>query len=291
MKLIKHKFSYLNIHIIHRIYNNLIFIKMRKVLILAIVNLVFIISSYAQQNKDSLDVRVNVLIDKTKNKTINEEEKSELIGYVFQIQNKGFKLEERKRDYANSLIEINKALVIWTAIGDTASIANLLKFRGGLLYGRLKEFEKGKIDLNNAITLFKKIKMVGGDAVSYHDYSILYDHESKIDSALYYENRALDIWKELNDPFRIIVSNNQLIHLYQKQKKFEKAAQIQKETDLILNQSKVVENPMFDFYYVSFELYTVMKNDSLAKKYKDLYLAKLEALKKEGIIEKSMYEL
>jgi len=262
---------------------------MRKILILVFANLAFITLCMGQQNVDSLDVRIKVLIDKTKNKVISKSEKDELIGYVFMIQNKGFSLQEKQGDYANSLIQIQKALTIWEAIGDTLCIANLLKY-DAVLYGKLKQFDKGKRDVNKAISLYKSKQVDGGVAISYHDLSLLYDQESKIDSALICEIKDAEFWKKEPDTLRIVVSNNQLIHLYQKQKKFDIATKIQNQNDLMVKPATLAWNPLINFYFVSYELYNSMKNDKLAKKYKDLYTATLSDLKKEQLFVKSMYE-
>jgi len=262
---------------------------MRKILILVFVNLAFITLCMGQQNSDSLDVRIKVLVDKIKNKTISEAEHSELIGYVYRVQSKGFALEEKQHDFANSLIQIEKATALWEAIGDTLSIANLLKYKG-VLYGKLKQFDKGKRDLNKAISLFKSKQYESGVAVSYHDYSILYDQESKIDSALFYETKAVDFWNIEHDSMRIVVSNSQFINLYLKQKKFDTAIKFVNQTDLILKQVKIPDVMALNFYYISYALYNTTKNVELAKKYKDLYTEKIEGFKKDNIMMKSMYE-
>jgi len=59
---------------------------------------------------------------------------------------------------------------------------------------------------------------------------------------------------------------------------------------LILKQAKVDDVVAMNFYYVSYSLYNAMKNSELAKKYNDLYTERINELKKENIIVKSMYE-
>lgn len=259
-----------------------------KILIL----IIFLNSSnfcWAQTNLDSIDTRINLLVEKSNNKSINKVESKELRNYIFAIQNKGFLLEEEKHDYQNALVQIDKALSIWILLKDTLSEANLRKFKG-LLLGHLKRYEEAESEAKNAISLYDLKDFMQGVAVSQHDLSLIFDLEGKIDSALHYENMSNSFWNRQNDTSRIVVSNNQLIHLFHQQKAFSKAEKIQRETDILIKNSNPHWHPLLNFYYVSFQLYDELKNNETASMYKKLYNDKIDLLKNEGIITKSVYE-
>ena len=81
---------------------------------------------------DSTNNQIALLLNKVADKSISDEERKELKGLTYTIQNKGFSLEEMSHDYKNSLGEIDKALAIWIAMADTINEANNRKFRGYL---------------------------------------------------------------------------------------------------------------------------------------------------------------
>jgi len=242
-----------------------------------------------QQYNDSTTARINLLVEKTKHNTITSGESSELRRYIFNIQNKGFVLEEKQQDYSNALAEIDKALSIWKSIGDTLSIANLQKYKG-YLYGKLKQFEKGKSELRSSIELFKIKSFDAGVAVSQHDFSLLYAFENNIDSALYYEIASNNFWITRKDTLRIVVGYIQLIYLYQKKKNIKQAVELQQLSNAMLNNTNTQWLPLINFYYVSYKLYEETKNNKLTEKYKKLYSTKIAELKEKNIIAKSNYE-
>jgi len=261
-----------------------------KLLFVILFNLALIVGTcVGQQTFDSTTLRINVLVGKSNNNTITDAEKGELRMYIFKIQNKGFMLDEHQADYNGALVEIDKALLLWSAIGDTLSMANLKKYKG-YLYGKLLQFSKGKQELNTAISLFSAKQFESGVAVSYHDFSLLYEMEKKLDSALFYENAALKYWQSQNDTFRIIVSNNQLIHIYTKQNNLDHAIEIQTITENMIHKFNLHWNPLINFYYVSYLLCKKKKNSKLSNHYKKLYGSKIDELKKDNINAKSMYE-
>ena len=260
-----------------------------KILIL-IIFLSFSNFSWAQTNLDSTDMRINLLVEKSNNKTINKGESKELSNYIFAIQNKGFLLEEEKHDYQNALVQIDKALSIWVSLKDTLNEANLRKFKG-LLLGHLKRYEEAESEAKKAISLYDLKDFEQGVAVSQHDLSLILDLEGKIDSALHYENISNSFWNKNGDTSRIIVSNNQLIHLLRQSKDFSKAEKIQNQSAVLIKNSNTHWHPLINFYYVSFKLYDEFKNNETASLYKKLYNDKIDLLKKEGIMTKSVYEM
>ena len=245
--------------------------------------------SVAQENTDSTDLRIKMLSEKYNNNSISKDETAELRNLIFSIQNKGFMFDEEKHDFQSALIQTDKALKIWISIKDTLSEANLRKYKGYLL-GHLKSFTEAELETKKAIALFKKKNFEPGVAVSQHDLSMVFDFENKTDSALYYENISNFYWTSVSDTFRIMVSNNQLIHLYRKLKEFEIAAKIQNQSELLSKSPELHWNPLINFYYVSYLLYNEMKLKNKASNYLRLFLDKIEILKNEGTIAKSIYE-
>jgi tetratricopeptide (TPR) repeat protein len=260
---------------------------MRNLILILLLN--FSNLCWAQTNIDSIDMRINLLVEKSNNKTINKGESKELRNHVFDIQNKGFMLEEERQDYQNALMQIDKALYIWVSLKDTLSEANLRKFRG-LLLGHLKRYKEAESEAKKAISLYDLKNFKQGVAVSQHDLSLIFDLEGKIDSALHYENKSNFFWNNKGDTSRIIVSNNQLIHLFCQSKDFSKAEKIQNQSENLIKNSKTHWHHLINFYYVSFQLYDELKSNETASIYKKLYNDKIDLLKKEGIMTKSVYE-
>lgn len=247
------------------------------------------ISCYGQINTDSINDRVGYLVQKNNEETITEIEKKELRSIGYQIQNKGFISVEKFQDYKNALTPIDSAISFWTLTKDIANEANLRKYKGMIL-GHLNRFEEGKYEINKAINLFESLNIDFGVAVSKYDMSQLLDLEGNIDSALIYQLEATDFWTSKKDTFRIIANNNQLIHLYCRKGLYQKAELIQNMNELILKPD-LHWNPKINFYYVSYELFTLLSNENKADLYKDLYFEKLQILEKdENIRTKSIYD-
>lgn len=244
---------------------------------------------YGQNLSDSaINNRIIVLLKKFQSDTLDHQEALEIKTLTYQIQNKGFSLEEMTHDFESSLIQINKALNIWVILKDTLNEANNRKFRG-YLFAHLNKFSEGKDEIFRAITLFQLKDKSFGVAVSKFDLSKVYELENKLDSALFFANISLEYWKNKKDTFRIITINNQLINLLIKTKKYRYASQIQRETKMMITDG-LHWRPLIDFYYISYFLYKKMHFFNSKKYYFKLYNNKIKLLKKENIIAESTYK-
>jgi tetratricopeptide (TPR) repeat protein len=228
------------------------------------------IYSIAQTKQDSINARVQLLIEKNNNKTISKEDKQDLLNYGYKIQNKGMYLEEYKHDYINAIPHIEKAIQFWIAIKDTANEANLRKYKGYLL-GNVGEFEEGKKEIHQAINLFKKVHYDPQyEMVCLYDLSLLYDKENKLDSALYYEKMVNNFHASDTIQGRLFTSNTHLTNLYRKLKDYQQAEKFQIKNEQIPH-GDYHWDPLINFYYVSYMLYTETNQTEKAEKFKKLY--------------------
>lgn len=248
--------------------------------------LILLLGSYghAWAQADSTDR----LLYKLQSNTITDAERKQLKAYGFDYQNGGQVMDESKHDFAGALILTNKAVTIFHALHDSLNEANNLKFKGYLL-GRLGRIGEGKKEIQQAINLFGIKKAGWGVAVSQFDLARVFEFENKFDSALFYCNLAISYWKAKGDNGRIFLNQNMLIHLLTKLNRLPGAGVLQSES------TKMAENPvhhwqgLLDLYVVSYNLFRVAQEDSLATHYQQLYAAKLAALKAEGITARSYF--
>jgi len=243
--------------------------KKLKYLLILIIGFYSMIT-FSQNQIDSIcQVRDN-LIGKAKNKTLSEKDKKTLIKLVFEIQNRGFKLEENYSDALNSLVWIDNAIPVWIALKDTSMYANLLKFKG-LLLGYIGKHYEAKLVIRQAISLYTLKNQEFGVAVSYFDLSKVYEQEAKIDSAFYFINLALKYWVTKNDTSRIIGQNIQLINLYLKTGDISNAKILQQYTEKNLRINKEYWYNQMNFYYLSYKINEYDNNVVLRDKYYKLY--------------------
>jgi len=256
---------------------------------LGLITLFISLMGFGIATPDSIvDAQINYLLEKIISATINDNERIELKTLNYAVQNEGFILEEKSKDYEGSLVQINKALNVWIALNDTINEANNRKYKGYLL-GNLNMFPEAKNEINLAIKLFQLKNYNYGVAVSQFDFAQVYKLENKLDSALFFANLALKFWKAEGDKKRILIINNLLIAIYTQSKKYTYAEEIQLESKEISKLEGMYWMPLIDFYCVSYQLYE-QTNSSSAETYRTLYNKKKEYLKKQGISANSKYE-
>jgi hypothetical protein len=250
---------------------------------LTIILLFIILFSFGgkSQTDTTNDSKINFYLNEFKAKTLSDKDKKELKMLLWGVQNKGFRLEEGAHDYKGALVQINKALQLWIEIADTASEANLRKYKGYLL-GHLNEFPEAKTEIHRAIDLYRSLNMDFGVAVSQFDLSKVYELEPKLDSAKYFAQTALTYWKTQADTGRILDNVNELINIHNKLGEYSKSEKIQKESQPLLMAKDLIGPEITDFYFLSCQLYEKLKNSDMANKYKKLYSDRSEALKKKG---------
>jgi len=223
-------------------------------------------------------VSLNNLL-KSQKETISEEKKKEIIPCVYEIQNEGFYFDEKKCKYDSAKYKIESALKIWQHINDTLNQANLLKYLG-YLNGRLGYFDSGKKQISGAINLYTIKKVEYGVAVSLFDLSKIYEFENKIDSAIFFSNKALNYWKQKNNSGRIVGINNNLINLFLKKKELQNSKSL-----IAKNNNYVVKDEIYwlqelDFYFISSQYFLKIKDKKNKKKYLTLYSDKISELEK-----------
>jgi len=237
-----------------------------KVLITFILCL-FVGQGYSQDSTIlKYEKQSDTLVFKLKEKKITDDEKKELKKIAFIIQNYGQNLGDSKGEYKSSLKYINKAIELFTNLRDTLSQANNKKFKGYLL-GMLGEYPEAKAETQAAIKLYTLKNVFSGVAVSQFDLCRVYDHEQKIDSAIYYCNLSLNFWKSANNTWRIFNVETMLIHLLTKSKKYDSANFTLKECEKIIENKEIEPRDLSDFYLVLIQLYTVTNQKNLEKLY------------------------
>jgi len=257
----------------------------------------FPLPAFNQDLPDSVYARIKILLDKNSARPLSAPETREIKNLTYLIQNRGFGLQERLRDYKDALVYTDRALAIWTELKDTANEANLLKYRG-LLLGNLGDFAQAKKEISKAIELFGKKKMDFGIAVSEFDLSRVFALENKPDSALYYANDSKEFWKIKENSDRIFTINNRLMNLYYVSNDLKKAKDVQEESQALLKESQtLLKNEkmeglnLLDFYLLSERIYKKLASVELADNYRALYGIEIEDLKTGGrSIPKSDYE-
>lgn len=261
---------------------------MKKIIIISLIFSSIFLNIFSQNNTDSLNTHISKLIDKKNNLKISKSEKIELLKYGYSIQNKGFILVENENEYLKALISIDSAIAFWILLKDTNNEANIRKFKG-LVLGNLNRFEESKKEIFHAISLFEKTNFEFGVAVSQYDMSLVYEMENKLDSALFYQIRAVEFWNKKNDTSRIFVNNTQLMYLYYRLNDYKVAENIQKINKNFLNNKMYYQN-ILDFYFVSNKIFVGINNNEKAKFYKTKYLEKIKDLENENIYKKSIYD-
>lgn len=156
----------------------------------------FICSCSSGQYADdsATNKNIHLLLEKFAGGTMDSSERVQITTLTYAIQNKGFGYIANNNDYERSLMEIDRAILVWSTLRDTPNEANMLKYRGYLL-GKLRRFAEGKQEIEKAIHLFTLKNRMTGVAVSQFDLSLLYDMQSNTDSALHYALLALNFWK------------------------------------------------------------------------------------------------
>jgi hypothetical protein len=241
---------------------------------------------YSYDSATNRDIRL--LLEKFTAGTMDSSDRKQITQLTYAIQNKGFYYSEYyKAEYDSSLIEIDRALLVWTTLRDTANVANLRKFRGYLL-GKLKKFEAGKKEVRESIRLYTLINRPAGVAVAQYDLSYICVLASQPDSALYFGRRSYQYFLQRNETLRIVIYGNHLLQAYGSLKRYKEALQIQKQTQAALDRDTEVWpkhnlKHLADFNYLSGILYRKLGQNVEAKKYREKHENFLGLFKIEGV--------
>lgn len=226
---------------------------------------------YKEKNpQKSIDYNKNAaeLFSKSKNKTWT----------ALSYQNIAFTYEEELKNYQEALKYVDKALQLWSELKDTLGEANILKYKG-FLYGKIKDFSKAMIFINQAIEKFTAKNFEQGIGVCYFDKSQVYFEMGNMDSCKVYLLKSKAIFKKNNEYLRIFIVNNQLMRIYINSDDYLTAKDFFDENEKIANKNEIYWEHLLSFYEMS-EV-TLKRTNFLdkasiyGKKYSDLKL-KLE---------------
>jgi tetratricopeptide (TPR) repeat protein len=197
-------------------------------------------------------------------------------------QNVAFAYEEGLSNYREALKYVEKALPIWREIKDTMGEANILKYQG-LLYGKIHEFSKAKVAINQAIIKFRSKNFEQGVGVCYYDLSQVYFEMGNIDSCMAYLFKAKTIYKKNKESARIFLLNNKLMGIYINNDDYLTAKDIFDENEKIAATSDIYGEHLLEFYSIS-EITLKRTNfldkaSAYEKKYSDLK----QKLEQQGI--------
>lgn len=255
--------------------------------LLKLILILIPIFTIGQSQQDSLENRINFLKQKSHENEITKTENQELLNYGYAMQGRGMLYEMNDQDYEKALPPLDSAITFWNSIKDIKNEANILKYRCQIL-GYLERFDEAKRDFKRAVILFNKAGLDFGVAVSQYDMAIVYDLENKLDSALFYQLKAVKFWTEKKATSRIIGNNTLLMQIYYRMEDYEKAIEIQKSMDELVTEESIWQTSL-DFYYVSYQLYEETEENDKAVSYKKLYDHKIHEIRKKDIKAQSKY--
>lgn len=229
--------------------------------------------SPAQYADDSAtNNKIRLLLDRFAAGTMDSLDRQQITSLTYAIQNKGFYYgEPYKARYDSSLREVDKALLIWTALRDTANQANLRKYRSFVL-GKLKKFDTGKKEAREAIRLYRLIKRPAGVAVSQFDLSLVFMMASEMDSSIYFGRIAYKYFLDQKLLYRSFICGNQLLQNLGRQRRYKEALVIHTQLQTALSAYKEHLNKLelkqiADFYYLSRFLYQKLGQNGKSKEY------------------------
>jgi tetratricopeptide (TPR) repeat protein len=244
---------------------------------------------FSQNEQDSTERKVHMLINKIHEGTFTEEDRKEVKSLTYLIQNKSFVLTEGEHNYVAALDQSEKSLSIWIQINDTLNEANIRKYRGMLL-GRLKRFDEAKAEIHQAERLFGSKNYFAGIAITQFDMAQMYVDEMRLDSAAYCAQLALAFWETKQDTFRILGNQTLLMRIYSKEKAYDKGVKTQEDARQLLQKKNLPWIVFLDFYFISAQLFEGKKEVALTKEYKQLYEEKIQSLQKGDFKPRSQYE-
>jgi len=258
--------------------------------LLLLLLLAFTVPSMAQNYSANTDEkRIDALLDKLHARQASQDDRKELQEIAITLQNKGQDPQELQRQYKKSLSNIDKAIELFYALGDTLSEANNRKFKGFLL-GRNGKMTEARKETQAAIQLYRLQNLNAEVAVSQFDLARMFEFESKPDSAIYYANLSRVFWKLKEVDLRVLIINNMLVSLFLKAGQPELAKPVQQESVVLVSKPQMQWQAIVDFYFTSMLLFKTFNDNGVAGDYRQLYNAKIDALRKQGIVAKSYYE-
>lgn len=188
-------------------------------------------------------------------------------------------LERKKGDLGKSLRLLSQAKKIFKDKKEDYKYASI-HFDIGLLY-------RYKNQTNKEIEFYKKgAKLVRGKdekliGKSYLHFGNYYTRNRKLDSSIYYYNKALNLFKKINNEKRINNVYNNIANTYYKKGDYKKVINIR---NLVLKYAKANQNQMLltvNYHNIA-AAYSKIKKNNLANTYLDsaIFIAKKENFKR-----------
>lgn len=148
-------------------------------------------------------------------------------------------IERKKGDLGTSLRYLMKAKEIFKEINDSQRFASI-HFDIGYLYNYKNEKDNELAFYKKGFELSKnqKEKIIGKSYLHFGNYNA---RNKKLDSSIYYYNKALDIFKKLKKENRIYNVYNGIANTYYKQGKYDKVI---KTRNIVLAYAKATRNKM-----------------------------------------------
>jgi hypothetical protein len=244
----------------------------------------------AQHYTDATDDKqTDLLVNKMRQQTATEEDRVALQKIAFALQDNSQRLDEQQHDYRKSLQNTDKALTLFETLGDTLNMAFNRKYKGHLLV-RLNKIAAAKAEIRAAIALYRAKNTGAGVASSQFDIARIFEFENKPDSAIYYAKAAGAYWQLQENNLQTIVINNLLLYQLLQLNQTEKAQAVYRESESLLKKQAPHWQPLLDYYFTAMLLFRQINDISNANHYRELYIDKMESLRKEGINAKSYYE-
>lgn len=235
------------------------------------------------------DKQADLLLNKVRSQTATEEDRAALQKFAISFHNDAQRLDEQQHDYRKSLQNIEKAINICEVTGDTLNNAFNRKYKGHLLM-RLNKVSAAKEEIRQAINLYRSKNTGTGVASSQFDLARIFEFENKADSAIYYAGAARTYWQQQENNLQTLVINNLMQYHLLQLNQTEKAETIYHESELLLKKQAPHWQPLLDYYFTSMLLFRQINDLTASTHYRELYIAKMDALRKEGINARSYYE-
>jgi hypothetical protein len=235
------------------------------------------------------DKQAGVLLNKIRLQTATEQDSAALQKIAIAVQEHGQQQDEQQHDYRKSVQSIDKAIALFEALGDTLNMAFNRKYKGHLLV-RLNKTAAAKAEIRAAINLYRGKNTGAGIASSQFDLARIFEFENRPDSAIYYADVARTYWQQQENNLQTIVINNLMLYQLLQLNQTEKAAAVYHESESLLKKQAPHWQPLLDYYFTAMLLFRQINDASNASHYRELYIDKIGALRREGINARSYYE-
>ncbi len=200
------------------------------------------------------------------------------------LQNIALAYEDKKKDYAEAMKYVRRAINARIELKDTMEMANMYKYQG-YVFGKMHNFPEGKKSAAKAVQLYTIKNYQPGLAVTYRDLAIVYEEEREYDSSIALMLKAKAIWStgenKTTYQSRIYGNNSDLVRIYTKDGKMEDAETLVHENEAI-NATDFQHTEVLAFYKEGRDFYSKNKDKDNSKIYKEKYADLRQTMKDKG---------